>query len=184
MANGSYDGWTPRALDLYRLQFETLISIDKDGIISSAGGPGRPSTRASSKITDPPPQTTIPPTEQGAGQLNTECNGTTVVEPTQLNGFSPIDFLANSTSFPPRAPVSDQVKCEGSDQPPELDENDAPSLLSMEFMVYNDLMTDIGGTARFFDKNFRNSVLFEPTPPEDTGFVQGMGFQTPGTVYE
>jgi hypothetical protein len=188
LADGSYDGWVPKVEDLYRLQFETVTYIDKDGVVSSTGEHGRPSTRAGAKIMDPPPQMAVPPTKQGIEQLNTEYNGATGVERSQPSGFSPIDFLANSTSFSFGTPVSSRAKYEGSDKPPKLDGSDTSSLLSMEFMIYNDLMTDIGGTASFFDRGFRDSVLFGSTPtpppaPEDTGSVQGVEFQSPSTMY-
>lgn len=188
MADGSYDGWTPRVEDLYRLQFEAIIYIDKDGVVSSTDGHGRPSPRASVKVTDPQGQINVPPTKQGVEQLNTEPNVTSDIGPIQRNEFSPIDFLASSTSFSFGIPGLSLAKDEPSGQPPELDGNDMSSLLPMELMMYSDLMTDIGGATGFFDQDFRSSVLFgsTPTPPvttEDAGSVQGGEFQTPSTIY-
>ena len=183
LTDGSYDGWTPRAFDLYRLQSDTIIYVGKDGAVSSVSGHRGPGTKAGEKIATPQPQVTVPPVSQGDEQLSTEFHGAIDVEPAQPNIFSPINFLANSTSFSFRTPVSDRVRDEGFDRPPRLDGND-PSLLSTEFIVYNDLMTDIGGTARFFDQDSRNSALFGSIPPGDTGSVQGIGFQTPSMMYE
>ena len=187
LADGSYSGSMPRALDLYQLQFETVVCVDKDGVASSTGGHGRSSTRAGAKVTSSPPQTTVPPTRGGVERLNTECNGATGVGSTQPDGFSPIDFLANSTGFSFGIPVPNQTNDKGPDQLPTFDENDSSSLLSMEFMIYDDLVADIGGTARFFDQDFRNSVLFGSTPPPpvsgDAGSAQGIGIQTPSQMY-
>lgn len=185
---GVADGWTPGVEDLCRLQLEAVVYIDKDGFVSSTSGHGKPNTRVSAKITDPPPRMAAPPTKQSAEQLSDEQNGTTGVEPTRPDAFSPIDFLANSMGFSFGNPVSSQAKGEGSHQPPNFDGNGTSSLLSMEFMMYNDLMTDIGGSASFFDRGIRDSVLFGsiPTPlsaSEDTGSVQGMGFQSPDMMY-
>jgi hypothetical protein len=189
LADGSYSGWTPRVEDLCRLQLEAVMYIDKDGFVSSTSGHGKPNTRVSAKTTGPPPRMTAPPTKQGAEQLSAEQNGTTGVEPGRPDAFSPIDFLATSMGFSFGTPVSSPAKGEGSHQPlPNLDGNGTSSLLSMEFVMYNDLMTDIGGSASFFDQGIRDSVLFGSTPTplsasEDTGSVQGMGFQSPDTMY-
>ena len=186
LADNSLEGWAPKASDLYRLQFERVVYVDKDGAISSTDGHRGPGTQAGAKRADSPPQVTEP-TKRDAERPNDERDGVIDVEPTRANGFSPIDFLANSTSFAFGIPVSDQAKDKGPDQPSEFGGNNT-SLLSMELMIYDDLMTDIGGSARFFDQNFRNSVLFGSTPPpsapELTGFPEGTGFQTPGTMYE
>ena len=187
LADGSYIGSTPRASDLFRHQFETVVYIDKDGVASSTGGRGRPNTRAGAKFTNSPPQTTVPPTKRGDGQLNTGYNGPTGIRPPQPDVFSPIDFLTNSTGFPFGIPIQDQAQGKVPDQPPKFDGNDTSPLLSMELMIYDDLMTDIGGTARFFDQDFQNSVLFGPTPPPpapgDNGSVQHVRFQTPNQMY-
>jgi hypothetical protein len=188
LADGSYDEWIRGVEDLCRLRFETFIYIDRDGVVSSTGGHGMPDPRASAKTTDPQGQIAVPPTKQGAEQLNTEPKVTGGAGHTQRNEFSPIDFLANSTSFSFGTPVSSLARDEPLGQPPKLDGSDMSSLLPMEFIMYNDLMTDIGGTTRFFDQDFRSSVLFgsAPAPPvtmEGVGSVQGREFQTSGTMY-
>ncbi|KAF9643134.1 hypothetical protein BDM02DRAFT_3192157 [Thelephora ganbajun] len=188
LAGGSYGGWIPRVEDLYRLQSEAVMYIDRDGVASSLSGHGRPSTRAGTKITNPLVQTTVPTTNQGAEKLNNEHKGTSGTGPIQPDGFSSIDFLANSTSFSFGTPVSSLAKDEESGRPHKLDRNDM-SLFPMELMMYNDLMMDIGGTTRFFDQDFRNSILFGsiPTPPpatEDTRSVQDTEFRGPNTMYE
>jgi len=155
----------PRFSDLYRLQFETVVYVNEDGVASSTSGHGRSSTRTGTKTQNSP---------QMAAPSDV---------PTQPSGLSPLEFLTNSTGFPFGIPVPDQAKDKGPDQSSKVDGDDASSLLSMELMIYDELMSDIGGTARFFDQDFRNSVLFGSTPPEDTGSVQGMGIQTPGQTY-
>lgn len=174
LADGSYDGRIPRAEDMYRLQVETAIYIDRDGVSSSTGRHERPSLREGPKTTDPPAQMTVPLTKQGAEQPNTECNETSGIKPTQQNVFSPLDFLTNSTGFSFGTPISFLTRDEGSSRPPELDGNDTSPLLSMEFMIYNDLLADIGGTAKFFDQDFRNPALFgsASTPSPE---VEGAG---------
>ena len=187
LADGSYSGPTPRASDLYRHQFEIAVGIDKNGVASSVGGHGRPSTCAEATITNSPPQTTVQPTKRGVERLNAEYNGPVSVDPAQSDIFSPIDFLASSTGFSFGIPAPIQAKDKGPDQLPRFDGNDASSLLSMELMIYDDLMTDIGGTAKFFDQDFRNSVLFGSTPPPpalgDVGSIHDTGIQTPSQMY-
>lgn len=161
--------------------------IDKNGVISSTGRLGRSSFRANTEFTDPQGRTTVPPTKQGVEQMNTEPNATSGTGPTQGNGFSAIDFLANSTSFSSGTPISSLARGGLSGQPPKLDGNDM-SLLPMEFMMYNNLMTDIRGTTGFFDQDFRSSVLFgsTPVPPvtvENVGSVRGREFQAPSTMH-
>lgn len=65
---------------------------------------------------------------------------------------------------------------------------DFSPILPMELMIYNDLMTDIGGTARVLGQEFQDSVLFGPTPTSSPIPVgqhpdQGPGLQPPSTVY-
>jgi len=185
LAGGSYSGSTPRASDLYRLQFEVVVYIGKDGVASFTSGHGRPCTRAGAKTTNPPPQTAVPPVKRGDEPLSTEYNGPSGVGHPQPDVFSPIDFLANSTGFSFGFPIPDQTQGKGPDQPPKFDGNDTSSLLSMELMIYDDLMSDIGGTAKFFDQDFQNSVLFGPPPPAsgNNGPVQNTRVQTPSQMY-
>ena len=159
--------------------------IDKNGVASPIGGHGKSSTRAGANITSSPPQTTVPPAKRGDEPPNTEYDGPTGAGPPQSDVFSPIDFLAHSRGFSFGIPVPDQTQGKEPDQPPKFDGNDTSSLLSMELMIYDDLMTDIGGTARFFDQDFRNSVLFGPPPPVlgDNGSVQDIRVQTPSQMY-
>lgn len=184
LADRSYGGLIPTAEDLYRLQLETVLCVDRDGVASSTGKYEGPSPRDGTNVTDPQAHTTVPLTKQGVEQLITEPNGTSGATPTQQNGFSPIDFLANSTGFSFGTPISSLNKDEGLGHPPKLDGNDT-SLLPKELMMYNDFMTDIGETARFFDHELRNSALFVsvPTSQSDSGFVQGVELQMPNTIY-
>ena len=188
MADGSYAGCIPRVERLYQLQFETVTCIDRDGVVSSSGRYGGPSTRAGAKTADSPVQITVPPARQGVEQLNAERNGTSGIKPNRQKGLSPIDFLANSTSFSFGTPTSSLAKGDGSGQPSNFDRNDMTPLFPIEFMMYNDLMTDIGETARFFDQDSRNPILFGsiPTPSpamEDPGSVQGMESRASGTKH-
>ena len=176
LADGSYDGWIPRVEDLYRLQLETTIYVDKDGIVSSTGRDEKPSSWAGAKTTDPRVQITVPPTGQDVEQLNTGRSVTSGIGVVRQDGFSPIEFLANSTSFFFGTPVSSLAKEDASGQPFGLDGNGMSSLLPMDLMVYNEFMTDIGGSMGFFDEDFRNSVLFGSPPipslaMKDTGSV-------------
>jgi len=187
LADGSSDGWVPRAEDLCRVRFDAVVYIDKNGVISPTGRIGRSSFRASAEFMDPQGRTTVPPTKQGVERLNTKPNATSGTGPTQGNGFSPIDFLANSTSFSFGTPISSLARGGQSGQPPKLDGNDM-SLPPMELTMYDNLITDIRRTTRFFDQDFRSSVLFgsTPAPPvtmEDVGSVRGREFQAPNTTY-
>lgn len=160
LANGSYGGWNPRAEDLYRLQTEAVTYVDRNGFACPSEGPN---TRTGTKIVDPLAQ---------MEQLNTEYNGTRGIEPTHSNGFSPINFFAGSAGFPFGIPSSTPTKNDESGQPP------APS---MEFMLYNDFMMDVGSSARFFEEDLLNSIFFPSTPlplaTEDTRLVHNMEFQ-------
>jgi hypothetical protein len=124
----------------------------------------KPSTRIGTNTTGSPVQTTVPSTRQGFEQPTTGSNGTSGTEPTQTKQFSPLDFLANSASFSLGIPASTLTEHEGLDQLPRPDGNSRSSVLPMELMIYNDFMTDIEGTARFFEQDFLNSILFEATP--------------------
>jgi len=187
LTDGSSDGRVPRAEDLCRVRFDAVVYIDKNGVISPIGRLGRSSFRASAEFTDPQGRTTVPPTKQGVERLNTEPNVISGTGPTRGNGFSPIDFLANSTSFSFVTPISSLARGGPSSQPPKLDGNDM-SLPPMELMMYDNLMTDIRRTTRFFDQEFRSSALFgsTPAPPvtmEDVRSVRGREFQAPSTMY-
>lgn len=167
LTDGSYEGWIPRAEDLYRLQFEKVVYVDKDGVVSPTDGHGGPSPQAGTNFMDP--------SAQGMEQPNTKWDAKSGTEPILRDGFSPIDFLANSMLFPFGTSMSSK---EESGWPPKLEGNGTSSLLPMELMIYNDLMTDIGGTARFSDQDFLNPPLpgSTPTPSvtmENTGPVQG-----------
>lgn len=185
LANDSSGGWIPRVEDLYRLQIEAVTYIDKDGFASSPAGDGRLRSRTGTKIADPFAHMSNSPTESGHEQLSTEGNGVSTAEPPQpnVNGFHPMDFLANSTGLAFGAPTSALAEGGGLGQRGGIGENGDPPVLPIELMIYNNLMMDIGGSAGFFEQDFLNSVLFGSTPPllatgQDTGPVQGVEYQT------
>ncbi|KAF9646993.1 hypothetical protein BDM02DRAFT_2830777 [Thelephora ganbajun] len=65
-------------------------------------------------------------------------------------------------------------------------EGDSSSMLPMELMIYNDLMTDIKGTAKFLGQEFQDSILFGPTPsssPTPAGQHPDRGPEPPSTMY-
>lgn len=182
LADGSYGGWIPRAEDLYRLQNEAVMYVDRHGFASAPPGHEGPWTRT----VDPLGQAITSPVKLRREQQSTEYSGTNGVEPTQLNEHSPMDFLAGSTGFSFGTPVSTLVNDGGLGQPPGLNPNDDPPVPWTEFMTYNDFLMDIGRTARFFEEDFLNSVLFELTPPpfamNDASPVQSVGSQAPKLV--
>jgi len=166
--DGSYEGWTPSIEDLYRLQHENVVYIDKDGVVSPTGTHGGPRPRAGTNLTDL--------SARAAEQQNTECNVTSGTGPIRRDGFSIIDFLANSTIFPFGTPIS-SLDTKRPAWSPELDGNGASPLLPMELMIYNDLMTDTGETTGIFDQDFLNPASSGSTPTpsvtmENTGIVQ------------
>ena len=182
MADGSHGGWIPRLEDLYRVEFQTALCIDRDGVASSMGRYGRPTPWTGTKMGDPQAEVTTPSTETVIKQLDTaRSNTTSGIGPMLQNGFFPMDFLSNSAGFSLGTQVSPPDKHETSGQPLDM-----PSLLRTELTMYNNLMTDIGEATRFFDQEYiRNRSLPGSTPPlsmEHSGSIQGWEFQTPETV--
>lgn len=179
LADGSSGGWVPRAEDLYRLQIEAVMYIDKDGFASPPTGLR---TRTGMKIVDPLAQATVSPTEPGHEQLSNEGDGIGDVRPTLPDVFSPVDLLARSTGLAFGSPASPLAE-EGLDQPTGINGNNEPPALPIELMMYNDLMMDIGGPVRFFEQDWLNSVLFGSTlAMEDPGSAQGTEVQLPTTI--
>lgn len=175
LADGSYNGWTPRVEDLYRLQNEAVTYVDKDGFAASPAKHKGSSARTS-EIVDNLAQITVPPAKPRCEQLSTEYNGTETIEPIQPNVFPPMSFLVDSTSSPFGTPASTMATDYGLDRPP--DTNDELQVPSTAFMTYDDLMMDIGRSTRLFEEDFLNSILFGPTPMPlamDTGPIEGVG---------
>ena len=71
---------------------------------------------------------------------------------------------------------------------PYITGGDSSSMLPIQLMIYNDLMTDIEGTARFLGQEFQDSVLFGSAPastPASVGQYPGQGPrpQSPSMMY-
>ena len=155
--------------------------VDKNGFLSSPAGRGGVSTRTGGRIVDPvQQQMAAPPMKPFCEPPNTGCKDTNGTEPTQPNAFSPMDFLAGSAGFSFGNSTSPLAKDDGLGWPLGLNANDP----SMEFMAYDGFMMDIGRSARFFEEDFLNSILFGLTPPPlatgDSRPVQGADAITSG----
>ena len=183
LTDGSYGEWVPRVEDLYRLQLEAIMHVDKNGFASSPTGHGGLRSRTGTRIVDPLASMTMKP---GSKQPNTGGSGSSPAEPTQLEEFSPIDF-AKSTLFPFGIPgVSTLAEGEGLGQPLGGSHgNNDSSILPVELVLYNDLMMNIGESAKFFEKDFMDSLLLGSAPllgMEGASAGLGTGFTAPNTV--
>ena len=161
MSDGSHGGWIPRVEDLFRLEFETIVYVGRDGVASSMDQYGKPVPWAGTKIVDPQTGMTIPSTETVTEQLDTTgYNMLSGIGPMRQNRFSPMGFLGNPTSFSLGIQVTSLDKDETLGQPLDMS-----SLLRTELAMYNNLMMDIGEATRFFDQEeIQNAPLSGSTP--------------------
>ena len=215
MVDGPYKGWKPTPEDWYRIKFGRVLYVDKDGLSSSAaidrrGHPklrtgGRYNHDGSSPTSEPDRETHAMggPTESDDSETLRQMLGTGgPAREIQPEGLSPADSFVNFHDFSDRSVMSSPLESSGSGETNERNGidgisrgingervmGDSSSVLPMELMIYNDLITDIEGTARFLGHEFQNSILFGATPtssPASAGLYPGDGpwQQSPNTMY-
>jgi len=207
MIDGPYTGWKPAPDDWYRIKFGVVLYVDKDGLLSSSetNHGAYPKFRADDGYDQdaPPPtsesyQQTYPMGNDDPGTLRQVhmMGGPAGYGAIQPGDLPPTDFFANSPSFYGSSAMSSPsgFKIPGGENSTNgidgahITGGDSSSMLPMELMIYNDLMTDIGGTARFLGHEFQDSVLFGPSPtsspvPEGQYPGQGPGSQPSSIMY-
>ena len=216
MIDGPYKGWKPSPEDWYRIKFGRVIYVDKNGLSSSTETDRRGHSKF--RTDDRYPQDGSPPSEpyrethqigrstesdsSKTLQQMLEAGGLAGYSEIQPGGLSPADSFVNSPSFSDRSVMSSPLVSSGSGETDGRNGidgvsggvngarimGDSSSVLPMELMIYNDLITDIEGTARFLGHEFQNSVLFGPTPtssPAPAGLYpdQNLWQQSPNTMY-
>jgi len=211
MIDGPYKGWKPTPEDWYRIKFGRVRYVDKDGLSSSVETDrrGYPKLRTDDRYYQDgssPTSETYRETHPMRG--STESDGSKTLRQMlgagglagymeiQPGGLSPADSL-NSPNFSDGSVMSSPLGSSGLGETNGRNEidgiggganggcimGDSSSVLPMELMIYNDLITDIEGTARFLGHEFQNSVLFSSTPtssPTPAGLYPG---QSPNTMY-
>lgn len=195
MVDGPYVGWRPTIEDWDRIKVCSVIYVDEDGFLSRTetkpkfrGNSGH-SQDASPRIPELH-RTTYPfggPTESadpGALRKTTGSAGYGAIQPGDL---PPAGFFVKNPHFRDGSGMPSPSELSSPSETSEtigLTE-DSSSALPMGLMIYNDLMMDIGGTARFLGQEFHDSVLFGPTPtPSDRYSDRGPELQPPNAPYE
>lgn len=204
MIDGPYVGWKPTIEDWDRMKACSVFYVDKDGLLSSTEigrGPHRKFQDSDEYNRDASPNTreeTSPLgglreiTDLGAFRQAFSMDGPAGYGAIQPGDLPPADFFANNPS-----PYDSSVMSSSSGHS-SLDETnrttgtnrgsggingvritgDPSSVLPMGLMIYNDLMMDIDGTARFLGQEFQDSVLFGASPtssPPPAGYDPDRG---------
>jgi len=220
MVDGPYQGWKPTFEDWCRIKFESILYVDKDGLLSSTeiNRTAYPKFRANdgyNRDTSSPTSESRRETYPMGGPMGNKdpgvlrqmlgMGGPVGYGAIQPGDLLPADFFVNSPSF---SENSVPPSSSGFSSPVGMNMNrtnrtngigegingshitggDSSSMLPMELMIYNDLMTDIEGTARFLGRGFQDSFLFGPTPtsspvPVGQHPYQDPGPQPPGAMY-
>jgi len=217
MIDGPYTGWKPASEDWYRIKFGIVLYVDKDGLVSSTETDhgASPKFRADGHNQDAPPPASeshrktysmgrlMGNDDPGALRQMHRMSGPAGYGAIQPGDLPPTDFFVDSPSFYGSSVMSSpsgfkdpggENRTNGIDgvnggiNGAHIAGGDSSSMLPMELMIYNDLMMDIEGTARFLGQEFQDSVLFGPSPvsspaPEGQYPDQGPGSQPPSTVY-
>lgn len=216
MIDGPYTNWKPTVEEWYRIKFGSVLYVDKEGFLSSAekdhGAPAKPRTdeehndlsslisesRRETHATRRPAENVDPETFRQMLSMGGPA-GYGAIRPGDL---PPANLFMNSPSFSDSSATSTPS---GFSEPGGPDTTNriqgvgrgangaqvvggTSPILPMELMIYNDLMTDIGGTARVLGQEFQDSVLFGPTPASSPPPVgqrpdQIPVSQPPGTMY-
>jgi len=215
MTDGPHTGWKPTPQDWYRIKFWGVLHVDKDGLLSSMetnrgsylrfganeGYKDHPSLTSESRGETYPMGGPMGNGDHEALQHMFTMGGPTGYGAIRPGDLPPADFftgapsfsdsLATSTSSRPGEPgSSDTGRIDGTSEGTNgaRTSGDFSPILPMGLMIYNDLMTDIEGTARVLGQEFRESVLFGPTPtsfptPAVQPPDQSPEPQPPSTVY-
>jgi hypothetical protein len=209
-------GWKPTFEDWDRMKACLVFYVDKDGVLSSAEN-GRGAHRkfqdkdeyGDQNASPNSPGETYPlkrprgNTDPGTPRQTFRADGPAGYGAIQPGDLPPAGFFANN----PGLCKSSAMSSSSGYSSPDPDETngtigidsgsgginglritgDPSSILPMGLMIYNDLMTDIDGTARFLGQDFQDSVLFSsPSAPSSrpAGYYpdQGSEPQLPGTT--
>ncbi|KAF9778891.1 fungal-specific transcription factor domain-containing protein [Thelephora terrestris] len=202
--DGPYMGWKPTFEDWDRMKACLVFYVDKDGLISSAEN-GRGAHRTfqdkdeygDRNASFNSPGKTYPlerprgNTDSGAPRPTFRADGPAGYGAIQPGDLPPAVFFANN---PGLCESSAMLSSSGYSSPDETNgingrrmTGDPSSILPMGLMIYNDLMMDIDGTARFLGQDFQDSVLFSSpstpsSPPAGYHPDQGSGPQLPSTM--
>ena len=213
MTDGPYAGWKPSPEDWYRIKFGTVLYVDKDGHLSSmeTNNQAHRKFRPNDEFTQDTPSPTSesrqktypmggPMGNDDPGALRQMLGMGGTIQP----GDPPsTDFFVNSPSSSDSSVMSSSSGFSGPSgtngmkgtneigggmNGTYVTGGDSSSVLPIELMIYNDLMTDIEGTARFLGQEFQDSVLFGPastSSPIPVGQYpgQGPGSQSPSRMY-
>lgn len=188
MVDGPYMGWKPTLEDWDRLRIESVIYVDKDGIMSSTGtnlklqgndgyDQGASSHNPESSRRVHPLGGSTESADSGVLRQTTWTNGPAGYGAIQPGDLPPADFFVNNPWLPDGSGMSSPSEFSTPSEASEgvgINGNtggingtriaeDPSSVLPMGLMIYNDLMMDIEGTARFLGQEFKDSVLFGPT---------------------
>lgn len=164
LTEGSHDGWHPNVEDIYRLQVEAVMHVDKEGFASFPTECEKPVDQTGARILTPPARISSLSATQGCERPSTESNDTDTIEVTQPDLLSPIDLLTNAAGFSFGVPASTMTKGREPTKQSDLEGIGEPFVFPMELMMYNDFMMEMGDTGRFFGKDFQDSVLYESAP--------------------
>lgn len=206
MIDGPYMGWKPTIEDWNRIKVGSVLYVDKDGFLSpteinpkSQGNDGNDQD-ASCRTTPEFYRGPCPlrDDDPGAFRQTARMDGPAGYGAIQPGDLPPADFFANHPYFHDGSEMSSPSDFssprEGSEGigTAEAGEGingthimeDPSSALPMGLMIYNDLMMDIEGTARFLGQEFQDSVLFGPTSTHASQHLdQGPEFQSPNTTH-
>lgn len=205
MIDGPYVGWKPTIEDWNRIKVGSVLYVDKDGFLSptetnlkfrshqdydqdaSSHGPRFDRKRY-------PLGGSMKGADLGAFRQAARMDGPVGYGAFQPGDMPPADFFANHPSFHGDSGLSsssefsspgekDQaIEVIGSVEGARTTENSS-SILPMGLMIYNDLMMDIEGTARFLGQEFQDPVLFVPTLTSAGQYLdQGPELQPPNTM--
>jgi len=213
--DGPYTGWKPTPQDWYRIGFGRVICVDKDGLVSpmetnsgaypkfgvNEGYKDHPSLTSESRGETHPMGGSMGNDDHEALQHMFAMGRPTGYGAIRPGDLPPADFFTGAPSFSDSPATFTSSE---SDEPSSSDTNrvdringgtngariagDFSPILPMGLMIYNDLMTDIEGTARVLGQEFRESVLFGSTPtsfptPAVQPPDQGPEPQPPSTMY-
>ena len=215
MIDGPHSGWKPTHQDWYRIKFGTALYVGKNGVLSpmEINCGAHPKFRPNEEHKDsslPTPESCQEMYPMGGLMGNDDpgvlrqmlgMDGPTGYGAIRPGDLPPTDFFKNPSFFdsPQMSTSLESSGLGGPDTPDGVSETsgirgtriaggDSSSMLPVELMIYNDLMTGIEGSARFLGQEFQDSVLFGPAPtssptPAGQHPNQGPQPQSPSTVY-
>jgi hypothetical protein len=209
MIDGPYVGWKPTIEDWDRIKICSVLYVDEDGFLSPTEtklkfrGNGGHDQLAPSYIPELHNTTCslggqTEGVDPGTRRQTARSDGPTGYGVIQPGNLPPSDFFANNpylrdgfgapspSEFSSSSETSETVgidRATGGANGTRLTE-DSSSVLPMGLMIYNDLMMDIEGTARFLGRDFHDSVLFGPTSTTTGQYPdRGLESQPPNTTH-